>query len=106
MELFLLTFGNLYILVGVDHVSKWVEDVACKINYHKVVLKLTKENIFAKFGIPEAIISDGGSCVFFFFFVINPSQTSCINIYIESNTKSLHVTVTKQVDKLSWPLGR
>lgn len=81
MELFLLTFGNLYILVGVDHVSKWVEDVACKINYHKVVLKLTKENIFAKFGIPEAIISDGGSRVFFFFFCNKPF-TNFLHKYI------------------------
>ena len=32
-------FGNLYILVGVDYVSKWVEAVACKSNDHKVVLK-------------------------------------------------------------------
>ncbi|RVW50179.1 Retrovirus-related Pol polyprotein from transposon opus [Vitis vinifera] len=30
------SFGNLYILVGVDYVSKWVEAVACKSNDHKV----------------------------------------------------------------------
>ncbi|RVW49882.1 Pro-Pol polyprotein [Vitis vinifera] len=55
------SFGNLYILVGVDYVSKWVEAVACKSNDHKVVLKFLKENIFSRFGIPRAIISDGGS---------------------------------------------
>ncbi|RVW89451.1 Retrovirus-related Pol polyprotein from transposon 17.6 [Vitis vinifera] len=53
------SFGNLYILVGVDYVSKWVEAVACKSNDHKVVLKFLKENIFSRFGIPRAIISDG-----------------------------------------------
>ncbi|RVW69054.1 hypothetical protein CK203_052150 [Vitis vinifera] len=30
------SFGNLYILVGVDYVSKWVEAIACKSNDHKV----------------------------------------------------------------------
>ena len=36
---FLNSFENLYILLGVDYVSKWVEVVACKSNDHKVVLK-------------------------------------------------------------------
>ena len=61
MGSFLNSFGNLYILVGVDYVSKWVEAVACKSNDHKVVLKFLKKNIFSRFGIPRAIISDGGS---------------------------------------------
>ncbi|KAL6312057.1 hypothetical protein AAG906_027263 [Vitis piasezkii] len=29
-------------------------------NDHKVVLKFLKENIFSRFGVPKAIISDGG----------------------------------------------
>ena len=33
------SFGYLYILVGVDYVSKWVEAIPCKTNYHRVVLK-------------------------------------------------------------------
>ncbi|XP_062075371.1 uncharacterized protein LOC133779424 [Humulus lupulus] len=53
--------GNLYILVGVDYVSKWVETVACHTNDHKVVLKFLKENIFSRFGSPRAIISDNGT---------------------------------------------
>ena len=28
---------------------------------HRVVLKFLKENIFSRFGVPKAIISDGGS---------------------------------------------
>ena len=55
------SFGNLYILVEVDYVSKWVEVVACKSNDHTVVLKFLKKNIFSRFGILRAIISDGGS---------------------------------------------
>ena len=27
------SFGNLYILLAIDYVSKWVEVIACPINY-------------------------------------------------------------------------
>ena len=57
---FLNSFGNLYILVVVDYVYKWVEAVACKTNDHKVVVQFLKDTIFAWFGTPRAIISDGG----------------------------------------------
>jgi hypothetical protein len=33
------SYGNLYILVGVDYMSKWVEVVPSKTNDHKVVVK-------------------------------------------------------------------
>ena len=55
------SFGYSYILVGVDYVSKWVEVVPCRQNDHRVVVKFLKENIFTRFGVPKAIISDGGS---------------------------------------------
>ena len=55
------SFGYIYILVGVDYVSKWVEAVPCRAADHRVVLKFLKENIFFRFGVPKAIISDGGS---------------------------------------------
>ena len=58
---FAMSFGNSYILVGVDYASKWVEAIPCKHNDHKVVLKFLKENIFSRFGVPKAIISDGGT---------------------------------------------
>ncbi|RVW64648.1 Transposon Ty3-I Gag-Pol polyprotein [Vitis vinifera] len=47
--------------LGVDYVSKWVEAIPCRSNDHKVVLKFLKDNIFARFGVPKAIISDGGT---------------------------------------------
>ncbi|RVW58248.1 Retrovirus-related Pol polyprotein from transposon 17.6 [Vitis vinifera] len=59
MRPFPMSFGYSYILVGVDYVSKWVEAVPCKHNDHRVVLKFLKENIFSRFGVPKAIISDG-----------------------------------------------
>ena len=55
------SFGYIYILVGVDYVSKWVEAVPCGAADHKTILKFLKENIFFGFGVPKAIISDGGS---------------------------------------------
>ena len=58
---FPLLFGYIYILVGVDYVSKWVEAVPCRAADHRVVLKFLKKNIFSKFGVPKAIINDGDS---------------------------------------------
>ena len=56
---FPMSFGYSYILVGVDYVFRWVEAISCKCNDHRVVLKFLKENIFSRFGVPKAIISDG-----------------------------------------------
>ena len=58
---FYSSFEYIYIFVGVDYVSKWVEAVPCRAANHRVVLKFLKENIFSRFGVPKAIISDGGS---------------------------------------------
>ena len=54
------SYGYLYILLVVDYVSKWVEAIPTRTNDHKVVLKFLKEHIFFRFGMPRAIISDGG----------------------------------------------
>jgi hypothetical protein len=58
---FLNSCGNLYILVAVDYVSKWIEAITTKINDQKVVCKFVQTNIFSRFGVPRVIISDGGS---------------------------------------------
>ena len=57
---FPVSFENTYILLAVDYVSKWVEAIACKTNDHHVVLKFL-QSLFARFGMPKVIISDGGS---------------------------------------------
>ena len=44
------SFGNEYILVVVDYMSKWVEVVAAPKNDAKTVVKFLKKNIFARFG--------------------------------------------------------
>ncbi|XP_057418149.1 uncharacterized protein LOC130712328 [Lotus japonicus] len=55
------SFGCQYILVAVDYVSKWVEAAALSTNDSKVVVAFLKKNIFTRFGVPRAIISDGGT---------------------------------------------
>ena len=53
--------GFNYILLVVDYVLKWVEAKATRTNDSKVVANFVKTNIFAIFGMPRVIISDGGS---------------------------------------------
>src|ERR1044072_4265083 len=55
------SYGCQYILAAVDYVSKWVEAAALPTNDAKVVVSFLKKNIFTRFGVPRAIISDGGS---------------------------------------------
>jgi len=55
------SFGFLYILVEVDYVSKWIQAIPSRNNDHKIVIKFLKENILSRFGIPRAMISDGGT---------------------------------------------
>ena len=57
---FLSSAGNDYILAVVDYMSKWVEVVATPRNDAKTVVKFIKKNIFARFGVPQILISDGG----------------------------------------------
>ncbi|RVW25310.1 putative mitochondrial protein [Vitis vinifera] len=50
---FPMSFGNSYILVGVDYVSKWVEAIPCKQNDHRVVLKFLKRTFSQDLGCPK-----------------------------------------------------
>jgi len=52
------SFGNEHVLLAVDYVSKWVKIIPTRTNDAKVVVKFLRENIFARFGMPTAIISD------------------------------------------------
>ncbi|XP_024009399.1 uncharacterized protein LOC112084485 [Eutrema salsugineum] len=55
------SYGNKYILVYVDYVSKWVEAIASLTNDALVVLKMFKTIIFPRFGVPQIVLSDRGS---------------------------------------------
>ncbi|RDX89394.1 Retrovirus-related Pol polyprotein, partial [Mucuna pruriens] len=61
MRLFLVSNGYSYILLAVDYVSRWVEAIATKTNDTKVVVDILKSNIFCRFSVPKALISDQGS---------------------------------------------
>ena len=54
-------FGNMYILLAVDYVSKWVEATTCPINDAVTVVGFIQRNILSRFGAPRTIISDEGS---------------------------------------------
>ena len=53
--------GDEYILMVVDHMSKWVKTVPARTNDYKVIIKFITRKFLARFGCPRAIISDGGS---------------------------------------------
>nr|XP_027067751.1 uncharacterized protein LOC113693402 [Coffea arabica] len=55
------SFGFIYILLAVDYVSKWVEVKATRTNDSKVVADFIRSNIFVRFGMPRAIVSDRGT---------------------------------------------
>ena len=55
------SFGNLYILLAVDYVSKWVEAIACPRNNANTLVGLIQRNILTRYGALRTIISDEGS---------------------------------------------
>ena len=55
---FPVSFGNVYILLAVDYVSKWVDTIPTRTNEARVVVKFLRENIFSRYNMPHAIISD------------------------------------------------
>ena len=58
---FPLSFSNLYILLVVDYVSKWVEAIPTRTNDAKVVANFLCSHIFTRFETPRALITDGGT---------------------------------------------
>ena len=55
------SFSNLYILLVLDYVSKWVEVIPTRTNDAKVVANFLCGHIFTRFGTPRALIIDGGT---------------------------------------------
>ena len=50
---FQVSFGNIYILLAVDYVSKWVEAAACPKNDANTVVGFLQRNISVDLGHPE-----------------------------------------------------
>ncbi|RDY02885.1 gag-pol, partial [Mucuna pruriens] len=61
MGSFPVSNGYSNILLVVDYMSRWVEAMATKTNDAKVVVNFLKSNIFYRFGVLRALISDQGS---------------------------------------------
>lgn len=55
---FVSSYGNKYIFVAVDYVSKRVEALALPINDAKRVIEFLRKNIFTRFVTSRDIISD------------------------------------------------
>ena len=55
------SYSNLYILLAVDYVSKWVEAIPTRTNDAKVVAQFLRSNIFSRFGTARALITDNGT---------------------------------------------
>ena len=50
-----------HILVAVDYVTKWVEAIPTSSADHNTSIKMLKEVIFPRFGVPRYLMTDGGS---------------------------------------------
>ena len=55
------SYNNMYILLAVDYVSKWVEAIPTHTNDAKVVAQFLRSHIFSRFGTPRALITDNGT---------------------------------------------
>ena len=53
--------GNLYILVGIDHFSRWPEAVATRTATAEVVAEFLHARIIAQHGTPRELLTDHGS---------------------------------------------
>ncbi|RDX94452.1 hypothetical protein CR513_23165, partial [Mucuna pruriens] len=57
-EFIVVSNGYFYILLAINYVSRWVEAIATKTNDAKVVMDFLKFNIFYRFGMSKALISN------------------------------------------------
>ena len=47
------SFGNIYIILVVDYVSKWVEEIACPKNDSITVVGFIQRNLLSRFRAPH-----------------------------------------------------
>jgi hypothetical protein len=53
--------GHQYILAIMDYFTKWVEAIPMKTVTSKDVINFIKEHVIHRFGIPQTVMTDGGS---------------------------------------------
>jgi transposase InsO family protein len=54
--------GNRYIVVMVDHFTRWVEAVPTVDQTGETVARVFSENVVSRFGVPEKVVTDQGPC--------------------------------------------
>jgi hypothetical protein len=52
--------GNKYILVAIDHYSKWCEVKAVTDHGAKTASRFLEDNIISRYGIPKFVLNDNG----------------------------------------------
>ncbi|CAL5202632.1 unnamed protein product [Lathyrus oleraceus] len=55
------SYQNKYLIVGVDYFTKWIEAEALAKITAQNILRFFKRNILARFGIPQALVTDNGT---------------------------------------------
>ena len=55
------SFNNLYILLAVDYVSKWVKAIPTRTNDARAMAQFLLSHIFSRFDTPRALIVDNGT---------------------------------------------
>ena len=85
------SFGNLYILLVVDYVSKLVETIACPRNDANTVVGFVQRNILNRYGALRTIISDEWqvtNCLHYFYIYPPICASACVE-FKQSSDKSL-----------------
>ena len=55
------SYNNLYILLAIDYVSKWMEAIPTRTNDAKAMAQFLRSHIFSRFGTPRTLITDNGT---------------------------------------------
>ena len=58
---FTASYGHTPILLGVHYVTKWVEEIPMHHTDAPTSIKMIKDTIFPRFGVPKVLITDCGS---------------------------------------------
>ncbi|XP_015960442.1 uncharacterized protein LOC107484357 [Arachis duranensis] len=93
------SYSNKYILVAMKYVSKWVEAIATPMNNNKMVMNFLRKNIFSRFGVPRALISDGGS-----HFCNRPLEALFLRYGVKHKVATPYHPQTKLEHKALWAL--
>ncbi len=52
--------GNKYIMVSIDHYSKWCKEKVVADHGAKIVAKFVEDDVICKYGVPKFVLIDNG----------------------------------------------